>query len=96
MPIYDYKCSDCGHQIEVIQKFSDEPKTLCVECGKETLKKMVSAPSFRLKGGGWYETDFKTGTKKNIASDDTSSNKKSSTNSSSDSKKQPKQDKITK
>ena len=57
---------------------------------------MVSAPSFRLKGGGWYETDFKTGTKKNIASDDTSSNKKSSTNSSSDSKKQPKQDKITK
>ncbi|MDA8934094.1 zinc ribbon domain-containing protein [Gammaproteobacteria bacterium] len=96
MPIYDYKCSDCGHQIEVIQKFSDEPKTLCIECGKETLKKMVSAPSFRLKGGGWYETDFKTGKKKNIASDDTSSNKKSLTNSSSDSKKQPKQDKITK
>ena len=96
MPIYDYKCSDCGHQIEVIQKFSDEPKTLCIECGKETLKKMVSAPSFRLKGGGWYETDFKTGKKKNIASDDTSSNKKSLTNSTSDSKKQPKQDKITK
>ena len=96
MPIYDYKCSDCGHQIEVIQKFSDEPKTLCIECGKETLKKMVSAPSFRLKGGGWYETDFKTGKKKNIASDDTSSNKKSLTNSSSDSKKLPKQDKITK
>ena len=95
MPIYDYKCSDCGHQIEVIQKFSDEPKTLCIKCGKETLKKMVSAPSFRLKGGGWYETDFKTGKKKNIASDDTSSNKKSLTNSSSDSKKQPKQDKIT-
>jgi putative FmdB family regulatory protein len=96
MPIYDYKCSDCGHQIEVIQKFSDEPKTLCLECGKETLKKMVSAPSFRLKGGGWYETDFKTGKKKNIASEDTSSDKKSSTNSSSDSKKQSKQDKITK
>ncbi|MFQ3339838.1 MAG: putative FmdB family regulatory protein [Gammaproteobacteria bacterium] len=96
MPIYDYKCSDCEHQIEVIQKFSDEPKTLCLECGKETLKKMVSAPSFRLKGGGWYETDFKTGKKKNIASEDTSSDKKSSTNSSSDSKKQSKQDKITK
>jgi len=96
MPIYDYKCSDCEHQIEVIQKFSDEPKTLCLECGKETLKKMVSAPSFRLKGRGWYETDFKTGKKKNIASEDTSSDKKSSTNSSSDSKKQSKQDKITK
>ena len=96
MPIYDYKCSDCEHQIEVIQKFSDEPKTLCLECGKETLKKMVSAPSFRLKGGGWYETDFKTGKKKNIASEDTSSDKKSSTNLSSDSKKQSKQDKITK
>ena len=73
MPIYDYKCSDCGHQIEVIQKFSDEPKTLCIECGKETLKKMVSAPSFRLKGGGWYETDFKTGNKKNIAKSDNES-----------------------
>ena len=69
MPIYDYKCSDCEHQIEVIQKFSDEPKTLCLECGKETLKKMVSAPSFRLKGGGWYETDFKSGSKKNLSGD---------------------------
>ena len=88
MPIYDYKCSDCGHQIEVIQKFSDEPKTLCIECGKETLKKMVSAPSFRLKGGGWYETDFKTGSKKNLASDE----KKNE----SSSKKDNKQDKITK
>jgi putative FmdB family regulatory protein len=60
MPIYDYKCSDCEHEIEIIQKFSDEPKTLCPKCNKESLLKMVSAPSFRLKGGGWYETDFKT------------------------------------
>ena len=64
MPIYDYKCSDCEHEIEIIQKFSDEPKTLCPKCNKESLLKMVSAPSFRLKGGGWYETDFKTGNKK--------------------------------
>ena len=63
MPIYDYKCSDCEHEIEIIQKFSDEPKTLCPKCNKESLLKMVSAPSFRLKGGGWYETDFKTGNK---------------------------------
>ncbi len=64
MPIYDYKCSDCEYETEIIQKFSDEPKTLCPNCNKNSLQKMVSAPSFRLKGGGWYETDFKTGNKK--------------------------------
>ena len=92
MPIYDYKCSDCEHEIEIIQKFSDEPKTLCPKCNKESLLKIVSAPSFRLKGGGWYETDFKTGNKKNLSSNDN----KSSKNLTSDSKKEPKQDKITK
>lgn len=64
MPIYDYKCSECDHQFEVIQKFSDEPLKKCPECYLNTVSKMVSAPSFRLKGAGWYETDFKTGTKK--------------------------------
>ena len=67
MPIYDYKCSDCEYETEIIQKFSDEPKTLCPNCNKNSLQKMVSAPSFRLKGGGWYETDFKTGKKKQLA-----------------------------
>ena len=66
MPIYDYKCSNCEHQIEVIQKISDDPKTTCPKCNKESLSKLISAPSFRLKGSGWYETDFKTGNKKNI------------------------------
>ena len=66
MPIYDYKCSNCGQEHEIIQKFSDKPKTLCSKCGEESLTKLISAPSFRLKGGGWYETDFKTGSKKNI------------------------------
>ena len=61
MPIYDYKCSNCGHQLEVIQKISDDPKTLCPKCNTNSLLKLVSAPSFRLKGSGWYETDFKTG-----------------------------------
>jgi putative FmdB family regulatory protein len=92
MPIYDYKCSDCEYETEIIQKFSDEPKTLCPNCNKNGLQKMVSAPSFRLKGGGWYETDFKTGNKKNLSSNDN----KSSKNSISDSKKESKQDKITK
>jgi putative FmdB family regulatory protein len=66
MPIYDYKCSNCGHQFEVIQKFSDNPIKICPKCNEEFVQKLVSAPSFRLKGGGWYETDFKTGSKKNI------------------------------
>ena len=66
MPIYDYKCPKCEHQFEVIQKFSDKPIKTCPECNKESVQKLVSAPSFRLKGGGWYETDFKTGSKKNI------------------------------
>ena len=92
MPIYDYKCSECEYEIEIIQKFSDEPRTLCTSCNKNTLLKMVSAPSFRLKGGGWYETDFKTGNKKNLSSNDNKSLK----NSTSDSKKESKQDKITK
>ena len=72
MPIYDYKCSDCEHQIEVIQKISDKPRVTCPKCNKKTLKKLISAPSFRLKGGGWYETDFKTGKKKNISSNESS------------------------
>jgi putative FmdB family regulatory protein len=96
MPIYDYKCSNCGQELEIIQKFSDKPKTLCPNCGEESLTKLISAPSFRLKGGGWYETDFKTGQKKNLVSDDKESTNKSSQNSGSDSKKGPKQDKISK
>ena len=94
MPIYDYKCSKCGHQIEVIQKISDNPITLCPKCNKKGLKKLVSAPSFRLKGGGWYETDFKTGKKKNISSNESLKSDKSTETSKTNSKKDPKQDKI--
>lgn len=60
MPIYEYQCESCGETLEKIQKFSDAPLTDCPACGKSTLKKLVSASSFRLKGSGWYETDFKT------------------------------------
>jgi putative FmdB family regulatory protein len=59
MPIYEYQCSACGHRLETIQKFSDAPLTDCPECGQPALQKMISAPSFQLKGGGWYQTDFK-------------------------------------
>ena len=68
MPIYEYQCQACQHEFETIQKFSDPPLTRCPECGKDKLKKKISAVAFRLKGGGWYETDFKSGDKKNVAS----------------------------
>ena len=61
MPIYEYQCQECGHELEAIQRLADDPLTECPACAKPGLKKRVSAPSFRLAGGGWYETDFKTG-----------------------------------
>lgn len=66
MPIYEYQCNDCGHELEALQKMSDAALKDCPECGKPTLEKMISAAGFRLKGGGWYETDFKSGSKKNL------------------------------
>ncbi len=70
MPIYEYQCGSCGDVKEVIQKFSDAPLTDCDGCGEPELKKLLSAPAFRLKGSGWYETDFKGGKKKNLSSTD--------------------------
>jgi putative FmdB family regulatory protein len=67
MPIYEYQCLSCGKEVEALQKISDAPLTVCPECGKASLQKKVSAAAFRLKGSGWYETDFKTGNKKNLA-----------------------------
>ena len=67
MPIYEYQCKSCQHQLEALQKISAEPLRDCPDCGEPDLKKKISAAAFRLKGGGWYETDFKTGDKKNIA-----------------------------
>jgi len=66
MPFYEYRCEQCGHEMEALQKISDEPLMDCPECGQPALKKLVSAAGFRLKGGGWYETDFKAGKKKNL------------------------------
>lgn len=69
MPFYEYECSSCKFYSEVMQKITDPPLRKCPSCGKSTLKKLVSAPNFRLKGRGWYETDFKSDkeAKRNLA-----------------------------
>ena len=69
MPFYEYQCEACGHQLEALQKISDKPLRKCPECGKSRLKRLMSAPIFRLKGSGWYETDFKSDAeaKRNLA-----------------------------
>lgn len=59
MPIYEYRCSACGHELEVLQKFADPPLVSCAKCGHATLTKLVSVAGFQLKGSGWYQTDFK-------------------------------------
>ncbi len=66
MPIYEYQCAECDHIEEVIQKVSDDALVKCPACNKPALKKNVTAAGFRLSGGGWYETDFKSGEKKNL------------------------------
>jgi putative FmdB family regulatory protein len=72
MPFYEYECPNCGYRDEVLQNISDKPLTKCPSCGKKGLKKLISAPVFRLKGSGWYETDFKSDkeNKRNLAGAD--------------------------
>jgi putative FmdB family regulatory protein len=72
MPIYEYQCQKCHHHLEALQKMSDKPLRECPECGKHTLKRLLSAPLFRLAGSGWYETDFKSDkeSKRNLAGKD--------------------------
>ena len=70
MPIYGYICKNCEHRFDVLQKMSDEPLVHCPDCGEPALQKELSAPKFRLKGGGWYETDFKTDNRRNLHGDD--------------------------
>jgi len=80
MPIYEYKCQSCEHQLEKLQRMSDPVLTDCPECGKSSLRRLVSAPGFRLKGGGWYETDFKDSNKRNLAESDSAGDKKAESN----------------
>ena len=84
MPFYEYQCRACGEQTEVMQKISDKPLRKCPECGKNTLVKLISAPVFRLKGSGWYETDFKSENdkKRNLAGDESAGESQSSDQSS--------------
>ena len=70
MPFYEYQCRHCDHRLEVLQKLSDDPLVYCPECNEATLRKLVSAAAFRLKGTGWYETDFKGNGKKEEKSAD--------------------------
>jgi len=87
VPIHEYVCRNCGEELERLQKLSDAPLTDCPACGEAALKRKISAASFRLAGGGWYETDFKSEDRRNIAdngkdkSSDGTANSGSSTNS---------------
>lgn len=69
MPIYEFECASCGHRFDRLQKLSDDDPTICPSCGAPQLKRRVSAPSFRVAGSGWYETDFKSDSdkKRNLA-----------------------------
>ena len=69
MPIYEYRCTSCGHELEKLQKMSDPELTDCPSCAKPDLQKLISAAGFQLKGNGWYATDFKGGAKKSASSE---------------------------
>ncbi len=77
MPIYGYACKSCDHTMDALQKIADDPLVDCPECGEPQLKRQLSAPRFRLKGKGWYETDFKTDNQRNLAGESDKSAKKS-------------------
>jgi putative FmdB family regulatory protein len=88
MPIYEYECKACGHRLEKLQKISADPLKDCPTCQSDGLERLVSAAGFRLAGGGWYETDFKTGSKKNLVADSKAAS--TETAKSSDSSTTPK------
>ena len=90
MPIYEYRCSECGHQAEVLQKFSDPALTECTACGKPSFTKLLSAAGFQLKGSGWYATDFKGAAKKAEAKKDDAKPADSKTESKPEAKSEAK------
>ena len=90
MPIYEYECTECGHELEALQKMSDAPLSDCPACELAGLKKRISAPGFRLSGSGWYETDFKSDKQRNLSKSDGAENKGGGKSEKSDSKSSPK------
>jgi putative FmdB family regulatory protein len=98
MPFYEYQCKSCGHELEAMQKVSDAPLRKCPHCGKSQLTRLMSAPVFRLKGGGWYETDFKDkDNQRNVADrpEDATKDKGTEAKSSDDKSKDGKDSKVT-
>jgi len=87
MPIYGYICQSCEHTLDALQKMSDDPLVYCPDCGEPQLKRQLSAPRFRLKGKGWYETDFKSGNQRNLHGEKEAAKKDDTSKSSSGDKK---------
>lgn len=90
MPIYGYICKSCEHTLDALQKISDDPLVYCPDCGEPQLKRQLSAPRFRLKGKGWYETDFKTENQRNLHGEGDKAKKDSKPASTSGDKKSDK------
>ena len=98
MPIYEYACKSCDHTLDALQKMSDDPLVDCPECDRPELRRLISAPRFRLKGQGWYETDFKKDNQRNLAKGDSEavkSDSKKDKKDSKDSKKTESKPKVT-
>ncbi len=87
MPIYEYACKNCDHTLDALQKMSDDPLVDCPKCGAPALRKMLSAPRFRLKGAGWYETDFKKDNQRNVLKSDSEPVKSEKTDKKAETKK---------
>ena len=92
MPIYGYACQHCGHTLDALQKMADGPLVDCPECDQPQLKRQLSAPRFRLKGKGWYETDFKKENQRNLAGEKEAAKPDSDSDKKSDSKSDKKSD----
>jgi len=98
MPIYEYRCDDCGEELERLQRLNDEPLRDCPSCGKPALRRLMSAAGFRLKGSGWYETDFKKDNRRNLVDGDkpkAEAGSESKSESKSDSKSESKSESKT-
>ncbi len=92
MPIYEYACKNCDHTLDALQKMDENPLVYCPSCGEAELKKLISAPRFRLKGQGWYETDFKKDNQRNLLKSDTEPAKSDKTEAKSSKDDSPKGD----